>query len=209
MSRRDNNRTEGVASVRADALMHECRCVDESFLIDAPTRATAERELAVSPAQLFACFEDNTAWRQWVPVIRQATWTSPLTAMPGCTRTVEIIGGVRLDEVFWAWRPEQRIGFRVTASSTRAIAALLECFDVTPLGKQRCALRWRMAAELRGPVGFVQAGIRAVLAPSMQRMMAQLERVAARYPSVEETSAGSRWHGSGGCNDSGARPDVE
>ena len=162
--------------------MHECRFVDESFLASARTRASAERELAVSAAQLFACFEDNASWGQWVPVIRHATWTSQPPVRLGSTRTVGIIGGVRLDEVFWAWQPEQRIGFRVTASSTRMIAALLECFDVTPLGKQRCKLRWRMAAELRGPVGLIQAVIQPALAPSMQRMMAQLERVAARYP---------------------------
>ena len=162
--------------------MNECRFVDESFLGSASTRACAERELAVSAAQLFACFEDNASWSQWVPVIRHATWTSPLPVGLGSTRTVGIIGGVRLDEVFWAWQPERRIGFRVTASSTQMIAALLECFDVTPLGTQRCTLRWRMAAELRGSVGLLEPGIRAALAPSMQRMMARLERVAAVYP---------------------------
>ena len=162
--------------------MHECRFVDESFLASARTRACAVRDLSVSPAQLFACFEDNASWSQWVPVIRNATWTSPLPVMQGSTRTVEIVSGVRLDEVFWAWQPQRRIGFRVTAASTRMIAALLECFDVTPLGTQRCTLRWRMAAELRGSVGLIEPGIRYALAPSMQRMMARLERVAVLYP---------------------------
>ncbi len=165
--------------------MYECRFVDESFLASARTRASAERELAVSPAQLFACFEDNATWGQWVPVIRHATWTSPLPVIQGSTRTVGIVGGISLDEVFWAWQPERRIGFRITAASTRLIAALLECYDVTPLGKRRCMLRWRMAVELRGPAGLIEPGIRPALAPSMHRMMARLERVAARYPLVD------------------------
>lgn len=161
--------------------MHACRIVDETFLDSAATRASAERELAVSPAQLFACFADNASWGEWVPVIRHATWTSPLPVAQGSARIVGVIGGVQLDEVFWAWQPERRIGFRVTASSTRMIAALLECFDVTPLGGQRCKLRWRMAVEFRGPIRLIAPAMRRTLASSMQRMLAELERVAARY----------------------------
>lgn len=177
-----NDTDEDISSAQSEVPMYECRFVDESFLASARTRACAERDLAVSPAQLFACFEDNASWRQWVPVIRHAAWTSPQPIGQGSMRTVTIVGGVRLDEVFWACQPERRIGFRVTAASTRTITALLECYDVTPLGKRHCRLRWRMAAELTGVVGFIEPGIRPALAPSMRRMMARLERIAAVYP---------------------------
>ncbi len=162
--------------------MHECRVVDESFLSSAKVRASAARELAVSAAQLFACFEDNASWCQWVPVIRHAAWTSALPVRQGSTRRVSLVGGVTLDEEFWAWQPERRIGFRVTAASTRTIAALLECFDIAPVGERRCKLHWRMGAELRGPWRLIEPAMRATLAPSMHRMLGQLEHVAARYP---------------------------
>jgi hypothetical protein len=66
-----------------------------------------ERKLARSPnekwrasaEQLFAALEDGPSWSKWVPLIRDVTWTSPKPFAKGTTRTVTLVGGIRVDEV--------------------------------------------------------------------------------------------------------------
>jgi len=78
----------------------------------------------VSAGQRFAVLEDGPSSSKWVPVIRHAEWTSPKRLAQGTARTVTLMGGIRLDEVSWAWEPQRRIGFCVTRTNN---------------------LRWRMA----------------------------------------------------------------
>jgi hypothetical protein len=73
--------------------------VDEDFVQRAKARAVAEREMAVSAEQLFAALEDGPSWSKWVPLIRDVTWTSPKPFAKGTTRTVTLVGGIRVDEV--------------------------------------------------------------------------------------------------------------
>ena len=89
--------------------------VDEHLLETAKARAVAEREMTVSAEQLYATLEDGPAWSKWTGVIREVTWTSPKPFAIGTTRTLKLAGGVTLDEVFWAWEPNRRMGFSVTA----------------------------------------------------------------------------------------------
>jgi hypothetical protein len=91
--------------------------VDEHLVETAKARVTAEREMAVSAAQLFATLEDGPSWSKWVLGIREVNWTSPTPFARGTTRTVKAMGGIRVDEVFWAWEPNRCIGFSITAMS--------------------------------------------------------------------------------------------
>jgi hypothetical protein len=72
----------------------------------------------VSAEQLFATLEDGSSWTMVTRMIREVTWTSPKPLAIGTTRTVTFAGGIRVDEVFWAWKPNRRMGFSVTAAST-------------------------------------------------------------------------------------------
>ncbi len=166
--------------------MYQCKIVDESFLSTAKVRAEATRELAVSASQLFASFEDGPAWTRWVPVIKHVEWTSPVG--PGATRMATLIGGIKLDEVFWAWEPERRMGFRITATSNPALVALLESYDVTPLGEHRCRLHWRMGMELKGPLKLIEPYMGRSLPGAMQKLMQKLERVAASFPGARNAA---------------------
>lgn len=162
--------------------MHECKNVDESFLSSAKARGSAERTMEVSASQLFLAFEDGAAWSKWVPVIKHVAWTSPKPYGVGTTRTVTLLGGMRMNERFWAWEQNRHMGFVVTESSSSMTRALIESYEVTSLGDRRCSLRWRMAMELSGPLRFIEPYMKPSLGPALGKLLATLEKVAATYP---------------------------
>ena len=100
------------------------------------------------------------------------------------------MGGIRLDEVFWAWEPPRRIGFCVTRTNNPMISAFAECYDITSLGEvwSRRRLRWRMAMELRGPLRFIAPSMRLLLGWVQLKMLAKLEPLAARFPRGEQSA---------------------
>jgi len=86
-------------------------------------------------------------------VVREVTWTSPKPFAKGTTRTLRLAGGSTLNEVFWAWEPNRRMGFSVTAASIAWLSGLSEVYEIAPLSSERCKLRWVGAASFPGMLG--------------------------------------------------------
>jgi hypothetical protein len=162
--------------------MHVLR-VDERLVETARARSTAEREMAVSAEQLFATLEDGPSWSKWVPVIREATWTSPMPFGVGTTRTVIVAGGIRNDEEFWTWEPNRRMGFSITAASRRWVDALSELYEIAPISSECCRLRWTMAMSLPGVLSRIEPYIGRGISIAQARMLNTLERVAREHSS--------------------------
>jgi Polyketide cyclase / dehydrase and lipid transport len=154
--------------------------VDAEFVHNAKARAVAEREMAVSAEQLFATLEDGPSWSKWVPVIRDVTWTSPKPFAVGTTRTVTLLGGMSVDEVYWAWDPNRRMAFSVAATNIGWVNALAEVYRVVPMSAQRCNLRWTFSVSLRGRLSLLEPLITRVLPAVQRRLLKRLERVAAK-----------------------------
>lgn len=152
--------------------------VDERLVETAQARGSAEREMAVSAEQLFATLEDGPSWSKWVPVIREVTWTSPKPFAKGTTRTVRLVGGIKLDEVFWTWEQNRRMGFSVTASTNNMLTSLAELYEITPLSDERCRLRWTMAMSLRGALSKIEPYMKPSLPRAQEFLLKTLERVA-------------------------------
>jgi hypothetical protein len=152
--------------------------VDEHLLETAKARAVAEREMTVSAEQLYATLEDGPAWSKWTGVIREVTWTSPKPFAIGTTRTLKLAGGVTLDEVFWAWEPNRRMGFSVTAASIGWLSGLTEVYEITPLSSERCKLRWVVAALFPGMLGKIEPAIGRTFQINQRRLIRNLDRVA-------------------------------
>jgi hypothetical protein len=117
--------------------------------------------MAVSAEQLFATLVDGPSWSKWVPVIREVIWTNPKPFGKGTTRTVKLVGGIRVDEGFWAWEPNRRMGFSVTAASVGWVSAFGELYEITPLSSERCTVRWTLAPSYAGWGCKNRAGIEA------------------------------------------------
>jgi hypothetical protein len=156
--------------------MHEL-VVDENLPATARAVSTVEREMAVSAKQLFAAFEDETSWPKWVPGMRAATWTSPKPCAKGMTRTVKMVGGHRIDEVFWAWEPDRRMAFSVAAVSVGWLRGCTEVYDVMPLSPGRCRLRWTLAVRFVGMRAMIEPAYARTLPMSQKPLLRKLERV--------------------------------
>jgi hypothetical protein len=152
--------------------------VEQELVSTAKARGIAEREMAVSAEQLFATLENGPSYSKWVPAIRQVTWTTAKPFGTGATRTVNLAGGGRVDEVFWAWEPNRRIGFSISASSMRWLSALTERYEITAVSSDRCKLRWTLAVCLTGVLGKGEPYIGRLLPCAQNRMLKALERVA-------------------------------
>lgn len=151
---------------------------DKRLLETAKALAIAEREMAVSAEQLFATLEDGSSWTKVTGAIRDVTWTSPKPFAIGTTRKVTFAGDIRIDEVFWAWEPNRRMGFSVTAASTGRLRGLCEVYEITPLSSERCKLRWVAAASFSGWLGKIESTIARIFQLNQRQMLKKLERVA-------------------------------
>jgi hypothetical protein len=152
--------------------------VDEQLLKTAKARGTAAREMAVSAEQLFATLEHGPSWSKWVPVIREVTWTSPKPFAKGTTRTLQLVCGIRVDEVFWAWKPNRRMGFSVTATSVGRVSAFNGPYEITPLSSERCKVRWTLAPSNTGWVCKIEPVLKRGPPIAQKRLLKTLERVA-------------------------------
>ncbi len=160
--------------------MYPLEPAGEDLLRRAQAHSVAEREIPVPAAHLFALLEEGPTWCEFFPVIRKIEWTSPQPFGEGTTRTVTVIGGIRLDEVFWAWKPGSRMGFAITAAGNRALKGLVELYDVLPLDEQRCKLRWEMGMELNGRMSIAERSMPSSLLRTQTWCMKRLERLAVR-----------------------------
>lgn len=163
--------------------MHPLEPAGEGLLRRAKAHSVAEREYPIAAERLFAMFEEGPTWSKFFPVIRKVEWTSPRPFDVGTTRTVTVLGGQRLEEVFWAWKPGARMGFAITAASNTAIQGLVELYDFIPLGDERCRLRWEMGMELSGRMRPFEARMPASFARSQNWCMNRLERMVERHRS--------------------------
>jgi hypothetical protein len=155
---------------------------DQKLLETAKARAIAEREMAVSAERLFAVLEDGSSWTKVSGAIREVAWTSPKPFAVGTTRTVTFAGGIRIDEVFWTWERNCRMGFSVTAASTDRLRGLCEVYEITPLSFDRCQMRWVLAASLSGWLGRIEPVVARLMEISQRQMLKKLERVARDFP---------------------------
>jgi uncharacterized protein YndB with AHSA1/START domain len=138
--------------------MHKCKEVDMSYFDTAKNSYKAIVEIAATPEQIFACFEDADAWPAWAPPITNVEWTSPKPFGLGTTRTVSMIAGLVGKEVFIAWDYPKRMAFCFTHSSQGLVESFGEDYVVTPLGNGKTQVVWTMAMTAKG-FGNVTMGL--------------------------------------------------
>ncbi len=158
--------------------MYPLEPAGEDLLRRAQAHSVAEREIPVPAEHLFSILQGGSPWCKFFPVIRKVEWTSPRPFCEGTTRTVTVIGGVHLDEVFWTWKPGSRMGFAISAASNQSLKGLVELYDVLPIDDQHCKLRWEMGIELAGRARMAEASMPSSLQRTQNWCMKRLERLA-------------------------------
>jgi hypothetical protein len=107
-------------------------------------------EIAASPEQIFASFENAVDWTIWAPPIQHVEWTSPKPFGLGTTRRVSMSGGLVGDEVFIAWNYPHRMAFCFTHASQSLIESFAEDYQLTVLPNGNTQVVWTMCMTPKG-----------------------------------------------------------
>jgi uncharacterized protein YndB with AHSA1/START domain len=170
--------------------MFPCERVDLTFIdTDSVKGRYAFRnsvDLAITPEQLFEVFADAESWPRWVTPMTKVTWTSPEPRGIGTTRTVDVRGGVVVNEEFLSWEPFTRIAFRFNECSTRAFTALAEDYRVEAI-PGGCRLTWTMAQKPAGPARLAMPLVGPLLNLGLRRFLRNLRGYTeARFPATQQ-----------------------
>ena len=164
------------AQRNSTANRYPCERVNLDFIDTARHRFVSTVDLAITAEQLFEVLCEADSWTRWATLLTHVTWTSPTPYGVGTTRTVTLRGGTMNDVEFLAWERCSRMAFRLNQSTSKALAALVEDYQVqeTPDG---CHVTWTAAITPRGRTArFGMLVGRPVMALAFKRFASNLRR---------------------------------
>ncbi len=154
-----------------------CTPVDMTFFERAPFLYIAEEDIAVNAKVLFDSLQGAEDWPCWAKPIHKVEWTSPQPFGIGTTRTVYMAGGLTGYEEFIAWERGREMAFCFTHCSKPNVEAFAERYEITPVGNDRCRLRWTMAMKPRGISRVIMPLASPLLRIGVKRMLVSLKRL--------------------------------
>jgi carbon monoxide dehydrogenase subunit G len=113
-----------------------CRPETTAFTATAPVRASAVREVAGTPDEVFAVLADAEGWTRWFPGLRSCRWLSDAPHGVGSTRRIAL-GPLQVDEEFIVWEPGARFGFTFTSANLPGTRAGVELVELVPVDDGR------------------------------------------------------------------------
>ena len=125
------------------------------FVDRAPIRAVAEREVGATPDRVFEVLADAPSWERWFPNMKRCRYTTPAPHGVGSRRKVQV-GPLKVEEEFVLWEPGKVWGFTFRDVNLPGAKAGVERVELTPVGDDRCHVRYTMAIEplpLLAPLG--------------------------------------------------------
>jgi hypothetical protein len=159
-----------------------CTPIDFEYYTTAPQRFVNRAEFDVTPAQLFAIFEEETSWPRWVPGIVRVDWTSPRPFGVGTTRTVTFVGGgMEVYEDFIGWEPGRTMAFCFTGTSQDVWESFGEQYVVEDLGG-RCRLTWTVAYTPRGTFATLHPLLRPFMGLTLSWFLRRLVSYTRKLP---------------------------
>lgn len=161
--------------------MARCEPVELDYLDRAPFRFTASELVNATPERVFEIFQDAVAWTKWVQVIKKVEWTSPFPLGVGSTRTVHMAGGLRGDETFIAWEPNERMAFRfdelsVPVGSAQLLSAFAEDYRVTDVRLGQSRVDWTLCMTPSGAGAVTARPAKPLMAFEIRRTLKRFAR---------------------------------
>ncbi len=123
-----------------------CKDSDFGLFSTAPVLLSFQKNLPVTPDQLFDVFEDPTSWPRWAHGIGRVVWTSPKPFGVGTTRTVYFWGGMEVYEDFVRWERGEEMAFVFYGTTQDVFLRFGEHYVVQPM-EGGCRLTWTVAFE--------------------------------------------------------------
>ena len=162
---------------------YECIPVGLEFLEETKNVFRSEQIVKATPEQIFDVFEDEEAWTVWAFPIQRVEWTSPKPFGVGTTRSVYMMGELKVYEEFVAWERGKRMAFTFVGASKDNPERFLEDYRVTDLGNGTCRVEWYMGMEKRGGVTWRDTFTRPIMTMVNRHMFRKFKRYTEEYAS--------------------------
>ena len=147
------------------------------FFDTAPLRVRCTMVAKCTPEDLFDTLRGDTVWTEWAGVIQGVQWTSEKPYAENATRTVSLVGGVWVKELFFHWEENKRVAFYVTESNIPNLTRFAEDYLVERVGPDETRLTWTVAIENAGFMRYLNPITRLVLKPVFQGWLKKYERI--------------------------------
>ena len=119
---------------------------DMAFLDTAHWQIDVVANLEAAPNKVWAALADNQGWAKWFKNCVSCTSTSTPADGVGSTRSINV-NGLRVDERFIAWEPEQTWAFTAEKINRGFATCLVECVRLSPTERGGTRIDYRMAAD--------------------------------------------------------------
>ena len=116
----------------------------------APHKFVMTRELATTPAALFAILADPAEWPRWFPDMRGMSWISEVADRDkvDAVRRADT-GSGDVIEHFVAWEPGKRLAFYAEKMTTPLVNEFFEDYAIEAVGVDRARLTWTVGFQPR------------------------------------------------------------
>lgn len=144
------------------------------WIDQAPVKVTEERRIGVSVERVWQAIADHEGWADWFGAITRVERIGSGEGV-GSGRRVFLKGGMKAEEEFLVWEPDQRFAFVLTSSSMPGMRSMVEDVQLLPDGEGATIVRYTQAVEpagarLMGPV------LRTALPKGIQSGLAGLDK---------------------------------
>jgi len=161
--------------------------VNTSFAATAPRTVVVEQTITSAPGPIWAALVDNPGWTKWFPGMKECVSTSDPATGVGSTRTISL-GGLKADEEFVAWEPEQLWAFTIVKTNLPMAKRFLEQVELIP-GDGVTTVRYTGAFEpmlITRPIGrMIESQLRAGWTGGLAGLATHV--TAARHTTAERT----------------------
>ena len=104
---------------------------DLDWIERAPVSFSGSVTTTASPQAVFTILADHERWPDWFPLLKKEEVLGPRREGVGIRR-VATFPGAKIEELFIAWDPGQRLAFIATAVSPGIVRALLDDCRIEP-----------------------------------------------------------------------------
>lgn len=113
----------------------------------APIQVAVTRELAASPAEVFAALADHETWPEWFTAVERVERFGDQHDGVGSNRRVFINTRVSIDEEFNVWSPDTEWGFTLLSSTMGGLKSMNELVTIEELDPNRSRVTYKMGIE--------------------------------------------------------------
>lgn len=162
----------------ANSKWHDLEPVSLEFFDIARYKIKHSITINCTTDRMMEALRDNTQWAKWALPIKFADWTSTQRGL-NATRSVFLIGGIVLEEIFFHWSEGSRVSFFVQKANVPGLRKFAEDhhFHYTDdqLLKLDCTVAFEMTRAARFVSPLIHISLRLALPIMLNRYKLLLE----------------------------------